>query len=52
MPDGTVAVLADGSAPYAGGVRTRTSKGSMFLPLRTLQFDQVLPEVTPALPDE
>ncbi len=52
VPDGTVAVLADGPAPYAGGVRTRTSKGSMFLPLRTLQFDQVLPEVTPALPDE
>ena len=52
VPRGTVAVLADGPAPYAGGVRTRTSKGSMFLPLRTLQFDQVLPEVTPALPDE
>jgi hypothetical protein len=52
VPDGTIAVLADGSAPYAGGVRTRTSRGAMFLPLRTLQFDQVLPEVTPALPDE
>ena len=52
VPDGTVALVADGPAPYAGGVRTRTSRGSMFLPLRTLQFDQILPEVTPALPDE
>ncbi|MET1060861.1 MAG: DUF5719 family protein [Nocardioides sp.] len=52
VPDGTIGLLADGPAPYAGGVRTRTSKGSLFLPLRTLRFDQILPEVTPALPDE
>ena len=52
VPDGAVALLVDGSAAYAGGLRARTSRGSMFLPLRPLLFDQVLPEVTPALPDE
>ena len=52
VPDETVAVLVDGAAPYAGGVRTRTTRGAMFLPLRTPLFDQVLPEVTPALPTD
>jgi hypothetical protein len=52
VPADTVAVLADGPAPYAGGVRTRTSRGATFLALRPLLFDQVLPEVTPALPTE
>ena len=52
VPEGTVAVVVDGAAPYAGGVRTKTSRGALFLPLRTLLFDQVLPEVTPALPDD
>ena len=52
VPDETVAVVVDGAAPYAGGVRTRTTRGAMFLPLRTPLFDQVLPEVTPALPTD
>ena len=50
VPAETVAVVVDGVAPYAGGVRTRTTRGAMFLPLRTPLFDQILPEVTPALP--
>jgi hypothetical protein len=52
VPDGTVAVLADGPAPYAGGVRSRSGSGSSFLPLRTLTYDRILPKVSPALPDE
>jgi hypothetical protein len=51
-PDGAVAVVVDGVPSYAGGVRTRTTTGATFLPLRPLVYDQVLPEVTPALPDE
>ncbi|RYP83695.1 hypothetical protein EKO23_18230 [Nocardioides guangzhouensis] len=52
VPDGTIAVLADGPAPYVGGVRTRSGDGSSFLPLRTLTYDRILPKVAPALPDE
>ena len=52
VPDGTVAVLADGPAPYVGGVQTSGGGGVSFLPLRELVYDRILPEVTPALPYE
>ena len=52
VPDGTVAVLADGPAPYVGGVRASSGDGASFLPLRTLTYDRILPKVSPALPDE
>ena len=50
IPDGTIGIVIQGAAPYAGGVRTVTDTGATFLPLRPLALDQILPKVTPALP--
>ena len=50
IPEGTIGIVLQGAAPYAGGVRTVTDTGATFLPLRALALDQILPKVTPALP--